>query len=84
MVEGMPANTTPQKVVVTDATKIYHDVTPMGDLTAGGTQKIQQVLEAGSLDNLTEQTSLTVWGHMEGDQLIADVILYQTPIFMNK
>jgi hypothetical protein len=80
---GMPASTAPLKVVVTDDTKIYHDVTPMGDLmTAGGTQKIQQVLEAGSLDGVTEQTSVTVWGHMDGEQLVADVILYQNPILM--
>ena len=73
----VPAQAMPQKVAVTEATKIYHDVTPMGQLPAGGHQTIQQTLEAGSLDELTEHALVTVWGHRDGEQLVADVIMYQ-------
>jgi hypothetical protein len=76
---GTPLTPTTQKVAVTDATKIYHDVTPMLQMPASGKQTVQQTLEAGSLSDLTGQTMVTVWGHQDGDQLIADVILYQTP-----
>jgi hypothetical protein len=74
---NMPFQAAPHKVVVTDATKIYQDVTPMGQLPADGNQTIQQVLETVSLDALTGQMMVTVWGHMDGEQFIADVIVYQ-------
>jgi hypothetical protein len=78
---GLPAQATTQKIVVTDATRLYHDVTPMSELPAAGTQSIHQVLEAGSLDGLTAaQSMVTVWGHMDGEQLIADLIVYQNPL----
>ena len=77
----VPAQVTSQQVVLTDATRIYHDVTPMSGLPASGTQTIQQVLEPGTLDGLTAANAMiTVWGHRDGEQLIADVILYQNPL----
>ena len=76
---GMPVEATPRSVLVTSETKIYRDVTPMNIAPAEGVQSVQQVLEAGSLDDLGENVIVTVWGHMENDQLVADVILYQTP-----
>ncbi len=75
----MPVEATPRSVLVTSETKIYRDVTPMNIAPAEGVQSVQQVLEAGSLDDLGENVIVTVWGHMENDQLVADVILYQTP-----
>jgi len=78
---GMPGQAEQKNVLVTGATQIYRDVTPMGELTSENTQAtIQQVVETGSLEDLTGNVIVTVWGHMEGDQLVADVILYQTPI----
>ena len=82
VLSGPAGQSTSQKVEVTDATKIYVDATQMGDLTAGGKQTIQQVLKAGSLDDITQQTMLSVWGHMDGDQLIADLIVCQSPLPM--
>ena len=75
---GLPAQTEPQKVAVTAATKIYHDVTPLGQPPADGQQTVRQTLEAGSLAGLTEKTVVTVWGHQEAGQLTADVIVYQS------
>ena len=76
---GMPVDATPRSVVVNADTKVYHDVTPMNFAPAEGVQTVQQVLEAGSLEDLDQNVIVTVWGHMENDQLVADVILYQTP-----
>lgn len=74
-----PLAATPQKVVVTGATRIYRDVTPMNLPAADGIQTVQQVVTPGSLDELTGTAMLTVWGHLEGNQWIAEVILYQFP-----
>jgi len=80
---GLPSQASTQKIVVTDATKLYHDVTPMPGQPAAGIQSIQQVLEAGSLNGLTAaQSMVTVWGHQDGDQLVADVIVYQNPLLL--
>ena len=78
---GLPVQPTTQKVLVTDATQIFQDVTPVtiNDGAASGTQTIQQVLEPGSLDRLTGQSMVTVWGHQNGDQLVADLIMYANP-----
>jgi hypothetical protein len=66
------------EVVVTQATKIYRDITPMDPEQTSGT--IQQVVEPGTLDDLTTQSSLTVWGKKTGDRIIADVVFYTRPV----
>jgi hypothetical protein len=73
------------EVVVTTQTKIYQDVTmnqfdgppPQG-------QKIQQVLEPGSADEVGQNSMITVWGKKTGDRFIADVIVYMPPAFKTK
>ena len=74
----LPGQATTQKVVVTTATQVYQDVTPIGTVVPGENQTIQQVLKAGALDDLNDRTSVTVWGHIDGEQLVADVIVYQS------
>lgn len=76
----LPAAVIPDKIVVTEATKLYHDITEMNIPQGGSSQVIQQVLEAGSLDELTGQMMVTVWGHMDGEQFTADVIVYCNPM----
>ncbi len=73
------------EVVVTSQTKIYKDVTmnqfngppPQG-------QKIQQVVEPGSLDEVGQNSTVTVWGRQTGDRYIADVLVYSPPAFFKK
>jgi hypothetical protein len=79
---GTPMQPTQQKVAVTDATKIYKDTTPSIDPSKGGMHTLQQTVAAGSLDDLNEHSMVTVWGHQDGDQLIADVIFYQEPMLL--
>ncbi len=73
------------EVVVTTQTIIYVDVTMKqfnGPPPAG--QKIQQVLESGSLNDIGENSTLTVWGRKSGDRIIADVLVYSPAAFMVK
>jgi hypothetical protein len=73
------------EVVVTTQTTIYHDTTMEqfnGPPPSG--QKIQQVVEPGSLDEIGQSSSITVWGKKTGDRYIADVLVYSTPAFIKK
>lgn len=67
------------EVVVTSDTLIYVDVTQI-DFQSGNTEGIQQEIEGGSLDDVNNQTMMTVWGRKVGDRVIADVILYSNPV----
>ena len=67
------------EVVVTSETLIYVDVTPL-DQQSGDSEVIQQVVEIGTLDDLSVQTMITVWGRKVGDRVIAELILYSIPV----
>jgi hypothetical protein len=47
-----------------------------------GNTRIQQVVAPGSLDDLTTQTMITVWGRKVGDRVIADVIAFLNPVMI--
>lgn len=73
------------EVVVTTQTKVYQDVTMLqfdGPPPEGG--QIQQVLEEGSLDDIGQDSMITVWGRKTGDRIIADILVYTPPAFMMK
>jgi len=73
------------EIVVTSQTKIYKDVTMRqfnGPPPEG--QKIQQVVEPGSADEIGQASLLTVWGKKTGDRFIAEVLLYCPPGFATK
>ncbi len=68
------------EVVVTPQTTVYRDVTMdqySSQPPAG--QKIQQVVVKGSLDEISQYSSLQVWGRKTGDRFIADVLVYAQP-----
>jgi hypothetical protein len=74
------------EVVVTPQTIVYEDVTSRqfkGQPPAKG-QKVQQVLELGSLDKIGQNSMITVWGKKTGDRFIADILVYSQPDFMMK
>src|SRR6266487_5531056 len=68
------------EVVVTSQTKIYKDVTmnQFDGLPPEG-QKIQQVVESGSLDEIGQASLITVWGKKTGDRIVADMLVYTSP-----
>jgi hypothetical protein len=73
------------EVVVTNQTKVYEDVTMQqfnGPPPQG--QKIQQVVQPGSLDGVGQYSDITVWGRKTGDRYIADVLVYTQPAFIKK
>jgi len=73
------------EIVVTNATTVYHDTTLEsynGQPPAG--EKIQQVVEPGSLDDVGQDSLITVWGKKTGDRVIADILVYTTPAFFEK
>jgi len=73
------------EVVVTHDTAIYRDVTMKqfnGPPSAG--QKMQQVLEPGSVDEIGENSMVVVWGDKRGDRIVAKVLVYSLPAFMAK
>ena len=73
------------EVVVTSQTAVYKDVTMnQFDGPPAEGQKIQQVVELGSLDDLGESSTITVWGRKTGDRIIADVLVYTPPDFITK
>jgi hypothetical protein len=71
------------EVVITSKTVVYQDVTmnqfdgppPQG-------QKIQQVVELGSPDEIGKSSFITVWGRKTGDRFIADILVYTPPAFI--
>jgi hypothetical protein len=73
------------EVVVTTQTTVYHDTTMEqfnGPPPSG--QKIQQVVEPGSLDEIGQSSTITVWGKKTGDRYIANILVYSTPAFITK
>ena len=47
-------------------------------------QKIQQVLEPGSSNEIGEASIITVWGKKTGDRFIAEIVVYSPPGFSTK
>jgi hypothetical protein len=65
------------EVVISNDTTIYRDVTPMGPENAE--KDIQQVVELSTIDEISPQSVITVWGRKAGDRILADVILFLSP-----
>ena len=73
------------EIVVTTQTTIYKDVTMRqydGPPPEG--QTFQQVVEAGTLDEIAENSMIQVRGMKTGDRYIADVLLYTPSEFIKK
>jgi len=73
------------EVVVTTETILYHDTTePPARRPSGNDPRVlQQTVEQGTLDDLAISQSLViVWGRMSGDRIIAEVLLYSNPAYL--
>jgi hypothetical protein len=64
------------EVVVTPQTIVYRDVTDRQFNGQPPSAKIQQVVEPGSLDEVSKDSLIHAWGKKTGDRIIADVIVY--------
>jgi hypothetical protein len=65
------------EVVVSNDTIIYRDVTPMERENAN--KEVQQILELSTIDVISPQSAITVWGRKAGDRILADVIMFLSP-----
>ena len=74
------------EVVVNNETKIYIETTQPLNVppTSGETQVLQQTVDEGSLDDLTSQSFVNVWGRKSGDRIIAEVVLISNPIMIKR
>ena len=72
------------EIVVTSQTEIYKDVTVMPPPVDGEIHNLQQAADEGTLDDLNEQTFVTVWGRRSGDRIIAVVLFYSNPQSIKK
>lgn len=71
------------EVVITTDTQIYRDATEIGAPSAEQNVTIQQVVEAGTLNDMAPQTTVMVWGRKSGDRIIAEVVAYRFPVLSN-
>jgi hypothetical protein len=71
------------EVVITNKTIIYRDATEIGP-PSGEEVTVQQVVEEGTLDDLTSDSMVMVWGRKNGDRIIADMIMYSQPVIFKR
>ena len=82
-VAGSPMDNNGPKVevIISNETTIYLETTqPPSAPTAGETQVWQQTVAEGSLDDLTSQSFVTVWGRKTGDRVIAEILFISNPV----
>jgi hypothetical protein len=75
------------EVVITAETLIYHDTTepPTRRPTGDDPRELQQTVEAGTLESLNNSQSMVmVWGRKSGDRIIAEVLVYSNPAYLQK
>ena len=72
------------EIVITGQTKIYKDVTEFPAPVNGEIHNVQQAVEEGTLEDLTTDTFITVWGRRSGDRVVADVLFYSNPQMLKK
>lgn len=67
------------EVVVNHQTELYKDTTemPEPDQAVDGVVVAQQTVETGSLEDLTENSMVTVWGEKQGDRTVARKLVYR-------
>ena len=73
------------EVVITGETTIYIETTqPSGPPSSGENLVLQQTVAEGSLDDLTSQSFVTVWGRKSADRIIAEVVFISNPVMFKR
>jgi len=83
-VSGPKADGPKKEIVITNETTIYLENTDFGEPKPGENQVIQQTVTEGSLDDLTSQSFVTVWGRKSGDRIIAEVLFISNPVIFKR
>ena len=72
------------EVVVTGETTVYIETTEFREPPSDETQVVQQTVAEGSLDDLTSQSFVTVWGRKSGDRIIAEIVFISNPVMIQR
>lgn len=83
-VSGPQPNGPKKEVVITSETTIYLENTDFGEPKPSENQVIQQSVTEGSLEDLTSQSFVTVWGRKSGDRIIAEVLFISNPVIFKR
>jgi hypothetical protein len=83
-VSGPKADGPKKEVVLTGETTIYLENTKFPEPKPNENQVIQQTVTEGSLDDLTSQSFVTVWGRKSGDRIIAEVLFISNPVMFKR
>ncbi len=67
------------EIVVTGDTTLYKDVTEMSPGKVESGAPIRQKVAPGSVEEIDQNSMISVWGKKVGDRIIADVLLYSLP-----
>ncbi len=83
---GPPKDGPQVEVVITSDTVIYLETTqpPSQPPASGENVVLQQTVAEGSLDDLTPQSFVTVWGRKSGDRIIAEVLFISNPVMFKR
>ncbi len=91
MVKGSPGQT-PQtatnysgpvvEVVISQDTTVYRDTTQIPEGASGDVQ-VQQTVAPGSIDEIGQNSMISVWGRKSGDRVVAQVVVYMEPAILN-
>lgn len=68
------------EVVISGNTIVYKDTTELDPENPGA--QVQQTVELSTIDEITEQSSISVWGRKAGDRIIADVVVFHSPFMV--
>ncbi|MGZ9236166.1 MAG: hypothetical protein ACXW4E_11635 [Anaerolineales bacterium] len=68
------------EVVISGETVVYKDTTRLDPENPGA--EVQQTVELSTIDEITEQSSIRVWGRQAGDRIIADVVVFSSPFMI--
>jgi hypothetical protein len=72
------------EVVISNESIIYRETTEFGEPPSGEAETIQQTVEESTLDELTSQSMVAVWGRKSGDRIIAEVLFYSNPVIFKR
>ncbi len=72
------------EIILTHDTTVYQDVTMKQFNGPPAGQKMQQVVEPGSIDDIGENSVIVVWGERRGDRVVATTLVYSPPAFIIK
>ena len=68
------------EVVISANTVVYKDTTKLDPENPGA--EVQQTVELSTIDEITQQSSVTVWGRKAGDRIIADIVVFSSPFMI--